>query len=85
MKEEWSQFKPHIPKIVDHILTIRESLKYSQKDNFERWPILNTFVSKELIVLGDWNLEVDYINAFFVRRAQWFDEYLNNLNEVYRK
>lgn len=86
LQDEWARFKPHIPKIREHIDSIRETLFYTQKSNFEKWPILDTFVSKELIALGDWNIEVDYINDFFENRVQWFDNYvMNEMPRIYGK
>lgn len=76
LQDEWCMFKPHIPEIKKRLESIRKSLEYTQKDNFEKWPILDIFVSRELVVLGEWNKEVDYINYFFEKRVQWFDNYV---------
>ena len=78
LQEEWVRLKSHLEEIKINISSIKEFLRYSQKDNFEKWPILNTYVSKELVVLGGWEKEVDYINDFFDKRTQWFDNYIMN-------
>lgn len=78
LQDEWIKFKPHIPEIQNNIEVIRKSLIYAQQDNFKKWPVLDIFISKELIVLGDWNLEVNYVNDFFEKRAKWCDYYFLN-------
>ena len=80
LKEEWRFFKENVPAIKEKIKSVRHSLNYTQEDNFKKWPILDKFVSKEVIALGDWNLEVDYINNFFDKRVEWCDNFF--LNEL---
>ena len=54
-------------------------LEYSQKDNFEIWPVLDKYLGAGLIALGSWKSEVDYVNNFFDNRMIWFETKLSDL------
>ncbi|MFD2873763.1 CotH kinase family protein [Mucilaginibacter ximonensis] len=48
-------------------------LKLSQEQNFKRWPILNTYVYPNAVVLGSYDKEVAYMKDFITQRVAWMD------------
>lgn len=79
VKTEWTALKPKIPTIVDTIDNVAFTLESAQRDNFEKWPILNEYTGVGLIALGSWGAEVDYLKNYFNNRIVYFDSYINSL------
>lgn len=79
VKAEWQSLKPHLPEIVSNIQSVASTLVKAQKDNFDKWPILNEYTSVGLIALGSWEAEVEYVQRFFNDRAMYIDNYINSL------
>ena len=78
VKEEWEAFKP---KKDDMQAALREkamSIIHSQSDNFDKWPILESYISVGLICLGNWIDEYEYVATFFDNRCEWFEGYVDN-------
>lgn len=79
VKEEWARLKPLLPELIAEMRTISESIFYTQGSNFQRWPILDSYIAAGLVALGAWIDEVDYVEDFFERRAEWFDSFIGSL------
>jgi len=52
-------------------------LKLSQEQNFKKWPILNTYVYPNAVVLGSYDKEVAYLKDFITKRVAWMDANIN--------
>ncbi len=79
LKSEWNMLKPHLNAVSERINEVEAEIKNAQKDNFKKWQILNKLYGPALLALGSWEAEVNYVKTFFVRRAAWMDNYIQNL------
>lgn len=79
LKSEWCSLKPQIPHIVDTINNLVSTLSEAQKDNFDKWPILDEYTGVGLVALGSWEKEVEYVKNFFDSRIAYIDSYINGL------
>lgn len=41
--------------------------------NFDRWDILGTYVWPNVVVLGDYRAEVEYMRKFYLDRLRWMN------------
>ncbi|MDD3108139.1 MAG: CotH kinase family protein [Alistipes sp.] len=72
VKKRWETVKnEYIPQLYDFINAKAREISLSQKTNFEKWNILNTPVSVEVITLGTWANEVQYVKDFLAKRVEW--------------
>lgn len=79
LKEEWYHVQPNLHQITARVNKVRKDIEYSQKSNFERWPILGKFIRVELVTFDTWNEECNYAYDFFDKRIQWFNGWIANL------
>ena len=79
LKYEWSLMRPNLSSIYDTIDDVESEIMLAQKDNFEKWPILDQYPGAGLIALGSWEAEVNYVKTFFSNRITWMDNYIQNL------
>ena len=77
VRTQWALLKNSLPEVKDKVQKAAESISVAQKHNFERWPVLDQYVSVGLIALGSWEAEVAYLEEFFDRRAAWFDTFIS--------
>lgn len=52
-------------------------LKLSQEQNFKKWPVLNTYVYPNAVVLGSYDKEVAYLKDFITQRVTWMDAHID--------
>lgn len=78
VKDRWNEIKGQIPELIDYINVMAQKIEVSQQFNFKKWDILNTPVSVEVITLGDWANEVQYIKDFLVKRVEWLSSEIPN-------
>lgn len=78
VRKVWCDFLQHIPELKRILSSKKDDIKYAQKCNFERWPILNEYVAVGLVALGSWEAEVEYINNYFNSRVQWLNTFLDD-------
>lgn len=69
------------PLKTDRILTYIDSVssvltKEAEERNFQRWPILNTYVWPNYYVGSDYTSEVAYLEQWIFQRMGWLDVYL---------
>ena len=74
VRTEWKAFKEMVPAVKTRIRNVAESIKYSQKDNFDRWEILGSYLAVSLVRFNTWEEEVAYANTFFDNKVKWMDE-----------
>ena len=79
VKSIWDELKKQKNDILNNIISSAEIIRHSQQDNFNKWPILGTFTSVQLIAFNTWDEEVFYLYNFMNARFDWFDGYLNEL------
>jgi hypothetical protein len=77
VKKHWRPFKDSIrdlPKYIDQQAAI---LAQSQQANFQRWPILNTYVWPNQVVTGSYQGEVTWLKDWLKKRVDWMDRNMN--------
>ena len=80
LKSEWNMMKEKLDAVRERISELEVEISTAQKDNFEKWPTLDTCYGAALIALGSWEAEVDYANSFFENRIIWMENYIQSLN-----
>ena len=80
VRSEWAALKPKLPGFRAIICEVAESISEAQQRNFERWPVLDEYVSVGLVALGSWEAEIAYAADFFDRRVAWFDDFIANFS-----
>ncbi|UEG52892.1 CotH kinase family protein [Mucilaginibacter daejeonensis] len=74
VKQRWAQIKDNeVKQLLADIDENAEYLKYSQKRNFVRWPILGTYVYPNAVVTGSYDKEVEYLKSFLTKRINWMN------------
>lgn len=76
VREEWALLKPQLADFAAEMERMAFSLIYGQAANFDRWPVLNTYLAAGLVALGSWVDEVEYVRDFFAARTAWFDGFI---------
>jgi hypothetical protein len=76
LQTRWSQLRLPYAGIGIYIEALRWRLYRSQTENVRRWPILNTYVWPNAVVLGSYDKEVDYLKSWLNQRMTWMDRQL---------
>lgn len=79
VKSIWNCLRSQKEEILQEISMLANSVKYSQKDNFNKWPILGTYTSVQLVTFDTWDEEVKYVCDYLAARFDWFDTYIKAL------
>jgi len=77
-KQIWSEKYSLISSINNYIKADTAQLKYSQKENFVRWKILNTSNYEGQIFSGNYPGEVDHLSNFLQQRINWINTQVNS-------
>lgn len=80
VREAWADLLLCIPELKERLGLVADSIADAQVENFERWPILDDYVSVGLICFNTWREEVRYVEEFFDKRIEWLGSFLA-LNE----
>jgi len=74
VQQVWSEIKAdQLPAMFQSISSNATALQQSQLNNFERWPILETYVWPNYRIPGSYAGEVDYLNTWLTARVAWMD------------
>ncbi|QMU31391.1 CotH kinase family protein [Adhaeribacter radiodurans] len=78
VKERWREVKQKdINSLFTYINSTAVQLKYSQKENFEKWNILDTYAWPNIVVMGSYENEVQYLKDWLSTRINWMDTEMN--------
>ena len=78
VKEIWSGIKAdQLPAMFQSIAANATALQQSQLNNFERWPILETYVWPNYRIPGSYAGEIGYLNTWLTERVAWMDSQFN--------
>jgi hypothetical protein len=66
-----------VENLVAYIDSMETRLEQSQKLNFTRWPIMNTYVHQNPRIWGSYKAEVENVRTFMKERIAWMDKRLN--------
>lgn len=79
VKEEWEKLRPQLPAFRNKMAAVADSISEDQKQNFERWDILDKIVSVELVCNYTWEGEVEYAADFFDKRVEYLTKTLQQM------
>jgi hypothetical protein len=63
----------------EKLAAVADNISEAQKDNFEKWQILDSYEGAGLICLGSWEAEVEYCAEFLRQRVVWLDGFIADL------
>ncbi|WP_313080216.1 CotH kinase family protein [Pulveribacter sp.] len=73
VEQRWKHLARHVPSYQRFFRESAAALDAAQQRNFVRWPILGEYVFTNVIALGTYRAEVDYLDTWLGQRAQWMD------------
>lgn len=73
VKRIWQEAYPELQKVPDFIWTRYGEIAGSAGRNFTRWPILGTYVWPNVVWLGNYRSEVEYMADFYSQRLEWMN------------
>ncbi|RNI26976.1 CotH kinase family protein [Rufibacter latericius] len=80
VKDRWSELKrEEVNTIFTYINSTAGKLKYSQKENFEKWDLLDNYTWPNAVVTGSYENEVQYLKSWLQRRINWLDSEINRM------
>ena len=78
MKLAWNEIKAdELPAMFQSITASSASLQQPQLNNFQRWPILESYVWPNFTIPGSYAGEIDYLNTWLAARIAWIDRQIN--------
>lgn len=77
VKTRWNEVYPQLREVPAYIDACYERDKDAAARNFERWPILHSYVWPNYVVLGSYYAEVDYLKRFYTQRLEWLNAEIN--------
>ncbi len=77
VQARWQELKAgQIDTIITFIDQNAAALDQSQKNNFQRWPILNVYVWPNPVITGSYEGEVNQLKQWLTTRIAWMDSQL---------
>jgi hypothetical protein len=74
----WNEIKvDQLPAMLQAITSRSTSLQQAQLNNFQRWPVLETYVWPNYAIPGSYSGEIDYLRTWLTARVAWMDGQLN--------
>lgn len=73
VKERWHEVYPALQSLPDEMRAINKRMYGSAGRNFSRWPILDQYVWPNLVWLGNYGEEVNYLLDFYTERLEWMN------------
>lgn len=78
VREVWNEIKAdQLPAMLQSIHTHAAAMQQSQLNNFQRWPVLETYVWPNYAIPGSYAGEIDYLDEFLTARIAWLDKQFN--------
>jgi hypothetical protein len=78
VKLRWNEIKAdELPAMFAGVTSSSASLQQPQLNNFQRWPILETYVWPNYVIPGSYTGEIDYLNTWLTARIAWMDRQIN--------
>lgn len=78
VREVWNEVRSdQLAAMMASIRTRAADMQQSQLNNFQRWPILETYVWPNYRVPGSYAGEIDYLETWLTTRIDWLDDQFN--------
>jgi hypothetical protein len=69
--------------MIAYLDSLETVIQQSQRLNFMRWDIMNTYVQQNPVLWGSYEAEVQNVRRFISERFQWMDNKLQNTSGDY--
>lgn len=79
VRERWQVLASHVPDFLLYLQASATALDAAQQRNFDRWPILDEFIFTNVIALGSFQAEVDFVLDWLQQRTAWIDANLDQM------
>ena len=76
--KRWNEVYKDVKDIKKYVGDTEKMLKKSQEANFERWPILDTYVWPNQVVTGKYKDEVKWLEDWLKDRIKWIDKHIDD-------
>lgn len=73
LKQRWDEVYPALCRVPDEIRKYSRGMRGSAGRNFSRWQILDLYVWPNVVWLGDYDAEVEYMLKFYSERLEWMN------------
>lgn len=73
VQQRWRFLRDRVPSYLQFARNAATALDEAQRRNFVRWPILDEYVFSNVIALGSYQAEVNYMVQWLEQRARWID------------
>jgi len=78
VRQIWNEIKAdQIPAMFQSITADATTLQQGQLNNFQRWPILESYVWPNYKIPGSYAGEADYLRTWLTARVAWMDSQFN--------
>jgi len=79
-RTRWARMKTEgmLAGLYDYIDTRAADLDKAQVNNFEKWPILSTYLWPNRVVTGSYKGEIDAMKEWLTSRIAWMDDQLSD-------
>lgn len=78
VRDVWNEIKSEqIPALLQAIDARAAAMQQAQLNNFQRWPVLESWVWPNYAIPGSYAGEVEYLDEFLRARIAWMDGQLN--------
>ncbi len=79
VKARWTELRQSsIPSLYTYLNEGANYLKYSQRENFNKWEYMYTKVWPNAVALGSHQNEVQYLKDWLTKRVEWMDRQFAN-------
>jgi hypothetical protein len=78
VRQMWNEIKAdELPAMFESLNSNSASLQQAQLNNFQRWPILESYVWPNYRIPGSYTGEIEYLRTWLTARMAWIDSQLN--------
>jgi hypothetical protein len=78
LRQAWNDIKTdELPAMLQAITAGSVNLQQAQLNNFQRWPVLETYVWPNYAIPGSYAGEVDYLRTWLTARIAWMEGQIN--------
>lgn len=78
VREVWNEIaSDQLPALLQAIETRAAAMQQAQLNNFQRWPVLETYVWPNYTIPGSYAGEIAYLEEFLRARIEWMDSQFN--------
>ena len=78
LKAKWTTIYPQLKSLPEEIKSISRQIYGSAGRNFSRWQTLDRYIWPNVVWLGSYDKEVDYLLDFYSKRLEWMNNQIQS-------